>query len=344
MLATTLAACGDEQDESSRPDLGGNVVVILTDDQTLASLEVMPRTRALIADEGTEFRTAIVTMPLCCPSRASFLTGQLAHNHGVLDNVGANGGISAFDAEQSLAVWLQDAGYTTSFLGKYLNGYGELTPATVPPGWDRWFGLVDPTTYSYEGFTAFDGDQAQSFGPGEHQTQVLADHAVAEIDALAPEDAPFFLHVTPLAPHHADPREAGLGVTDVADLGEAIDAILPTAPGYEEAVASLTAPAGPAQDEADLSDKPPYVQAEASVVRAAFAGVPGATPVQLRDRYYRAYASQLLALDEMVDQIVTALDESGELDETLIVFQSDNGLMLGEHGLFFRKIVPYDPS
>jgi len=128
---------------TSRP----NLVLVLTDDQTLESLRVMPETQRLIGDEGTTFSNAFVSYPLCCPSRATLLTGQYAHNHGVRGNNPPHGGAGALDARETLPVWLQRAGYYTAHVGKYLNGYGQVVPATVPPGWSRWLALVDPTTY-----------------------------------------------------------------------------------------------------------------------------------------------------------------------------------------------------
>ena len=82
--------------------------------------------KALIADQGTTFDNSFVNYSLCCPSRATFLTGQYVHNHGVLGNAPPNGGFARFQAlhgNNNLAVWLQEAGYYTAMIGKYLNGY-----------------------------------------------------------------------------------------------------------------------------------------------------------------------------------------------------------------------------
>src|SRR5262245_16038889 len=126
----------------SRP----NVLVIMTDDQTVEDMRVLPKTRALLAAKGTSFANSFVAYPLCCPSRSTFLTGQYAHNHGVLGNVAPAGGYQRLDHSNTLPVWLQEAGYFTAHLGKYLNDYGVDSPAP-PAGWSRWFGLIDPTTY-----------------------------------------------------------------------------------------------------------------------------------------------------------------------------------------------------
>ncbi|HKH21227.1 MAG TPA: sulfatase-like hydrolase/transferase, partial [Gammaproteobacteria bacterium] len=116
-----------------------NIVVIMTDDQTLEMMRVLTKTRQLIGDQGTTFRNSYVSFPLCCPSRATFITGQYPHNHGVFQNVPPNGGYTKLNHNNTLPVWLQDAGYFTSHIGKYLNGYGQLTsPTLVPPGWTDW--------------------------------------------------------------------------------------------------------------------------------------------------------------------------------------------------------------
>src|SRR3712207_6339468 len=124
----------------------------MTDDQTVESLRVMPGVRRTLAARGTTFSRSFVSFPLCCPSRATFLTGQYAHNHGVVGNRPPTGGYGALDAAETLPVWLGRAGYVTMHVGKFLNRYGVDGPPTeVPPGWDEWHASVDPLTYEYYG-------------------------------------------------------------------------------------------------------------------------------------------------------------------------------------------------
>lgn len=115
-----------------------NVVLIVTDDQRWDTLSVMPNVRRLIGAHGTTFRNAFVVNPVCCPSRATILTGAYSHTTGVYTNEAShpNGGFHAFDDEPTIATKLQNAGYATAFIGKYLNGYGSTY---VSPGWDTWF-------------------------------------------------------------------------------------------------------------------------------------------------------------------------------------------------------------
>jgi N-acetylglucosamine-6-sulfatase len=121
-----------------------NIVFILTDDLDTDSVAYMPRVQALLAAQGVTFTNMFVTYPLCCPSRASILTGQYPHNH---DNLGVApplGGFAKFRnegrEESTIATWLQAAGYRTGLFGKYLNGYPDPVPAHVPPGWTTWVG------------------------------------------------------------------------------------------------------------------------------------------------------------------------------------------------------------
>ena len=121
--------------------------------QTVESLRVMPNVKRLLADRGTTFERNFVSLSNCCPSRTTFLTGQYAHNHGVLENSWPLGGVTALDATETLPVWLRRAGYETIHVGKYLNGYGFNRPADVPPGWSDWHATVDKSTYQMWGFT-----------------------------------------------------------------------------------------------------------------------------------------------------------------------------------------------
>jgi N-acetylglucosamine-6-sulfatase len=183
-----------------------NIIVIMTDDQTAKSLRIMRKTIALIGRRGTTFGNSFVRFPLCCPSRATFLTGltgQYAHNHGVLWNAPPSGGYTRLDHTNTLPVWLQEAGYYTSHIGKYLNGYGIATPPTeVPLGWSDWQGLVSHGAYSMYNYTINDNGKLVTYGEAEkdYQTDVLADRAEETITE-AVRQQPFCLSIAPLAPH-----------------------------------------------------------------------------------------------------------------------------------------------
>ena len=132
-----------------------NIVVVMSDDQTVESMRVMANVNALLGEQGTTFADNYASFPLCCPSRTTFLTGQYGHNHTVMGNAPPQGGYDklAPTHANTLPAWLKLAGYRTVHIGKYLNGYGRQRPTEVPPGWDEWFGSVDPSTYRFYDYT-----------------------------------------------------------------------------------------------------------------------------------------------------------------------------------------------
>ena len=159
-----------------------NVLVIMTDDQTLETLRVMPNVKRYLGTEGTTFSNYFVSFPVCCPSRATYLTGQFSHNNQVRDNILPNGGVTLLDARETLPVWLQRLGYYTAHVGKYLNGWGEegITGIDPPPGWNHWFGLIDLTTYQYKGYSVSDDGVRRDYGRTEadYQTDVLGQEVI----------------------------------------------------------------------------------------------------------------------------------------------------------------------
>lgn len=298
---------------SATEDPPPNVVVIMTDDQTLEQLRVMSVTKTFFDENGTTFDNFVTSLPVCCPSRVTFLTGQYALHHGVLDNGPPNGGYAAFDDTEALPVWLQGAGYRTSFVGKYLNGYHTLD---VPPGWTDWQGLLNNQYYS---FSVNDNGTKVIYGeePTDYQTDVLADSAVTSIDESVAAGGPFFLWVSTHAPHN-----------DGGDLP-------PAAPRHEGFFAAEPLPQGPAFNEADVSDKPVYIQERGLLSEAQIDEI---------TTFYRAELETLLAVDEMVARIVARLRQLDVLDSTVVFFTSDNGKMHGEHRLSDGKRVPYEES
>lgn len=342
-LATTLTVIAWRQVVPEPPLVASpehpNVVVILTDDQTVAELDVMTETKALLAGPGTTFTTSLTDFPLCCPSRVTELTGQRAINHGVTDNIGPHGGVDAFTADdETIATWLDDLGYQTAFVGHYLFGYGDLVPDFVPPGWDRWYAGVDPTSFDWFGMTVRDGDQKVTLPDTDegYQTDAYARRAVDDIAAMAADDAPFLLEVWPLAPHNGH-----LGRLQPTSSAPA------PAPRHAGTFAGQSAPRDPETfGGADAEGKPPEVQAYRDNLVDDFGNstLGGDDVLETLDATWQARRESLLAVDEMVAAIVAELERTGELDNTIIVFTSDNGWLFGEHGLFYAKNMPYDPS
>jgi N-acetylglucosamine-6-sulfatase len=304
-----------------------NVVVVETDDQTVADLASMPRTSALIGGAGVTFGTSVVSLSQCCPSRATLLTGRYAHNHKVLSSAPPRGGAGRLDSSETLAVWLQRAGYATALVGKYLNGYGSADPFEVPPGWTEWRVLHGGSTYRYYDYTINHNGRLRTYGsgPGDYQTDVITGLAESVIRRRAPKAKPFFLWTAYVAPHTGQPRDA--------DDPHGASAV--PAPRHRDRFAHLFPPVTPAFDEADVSDKPAAIAARPPL---------GPDRTLALQESWRQRQESLLAVDEGVARIVRALRAAGELRNTLLVFTSDNGFMTGEHRLPAGKLVPYEPS
>ena len=322
-----------------------NVVVIETDDQTQESTAVMPNARNLIGAQGVTFSNSFVNWSVCCPSRATLLTGQYAHNHGVRGNTAPLGGFDRLDSTNTLPVWLQGAGYYTGLIGKYLNGYeghrNDPGGPLIPPGYSEWRGST--RTYDFYGYELNEGGTLNTYGsltdnpdsppdPSLHSTDVYTAKAVDFINRRAPSGQPFFLWLTYLAPHSGGPNPAGNHCAGTAK----------PAPRDLNAFDSVPLPQGPAFNEADVSDKPPSIQAR-NLNDDDSAGE-GAGDLADITRFWRCRRASLLAEDLGVEQVYSALQASGELDDTLLVFTSDNGFMHGEHRVKSGKQVPYEES
>lgn len=295
-----------------------NVVVIMTDDQDFRSMSAMPKTRRLIANAGTRFDRSVVNFPLCCPSRATLLTGQYAHNHGVLWNNWPYGGYRMLDGSETLPVWLGRAGYRTIHIGKYLNEYGEQDPTEVPPGWDDWHGGVDPSTYDYYGMTLNHNGRLKTYPRTErnYSTNVytrLADRAIGD---ASKSGKPFFMNLAPNAPHT-------VAIESGATM-EGSPALPP--PRYADVYADREMPIYPSFNEADISDKPTTLSAYFPTQMTE------QQALELQD-HWRGRMGSLLGVDDMVAEVVGKLRRTGELEDTVIVFTSDNGWILGEHRL-----------
>lgn len=307
-----------------------NVVVIMTDDQTVESLRVMPNVRHLLADQGVTFDDSVVSFSLCCPSRATFLTGQYAHNHGVLSNRPPTGGYYKLDNANTLPVWLQKAGYYTAHVGKYLNSYGYFNPLEIPPGWNEWHGAIDPSAYNYFGYLLNEDGRLVSYGsdPPSYQSDVYAWKAAYAIRSRAPSPQPYFLSVAFLAPHAASPEGSQ------PPPGYPFGLPLP-APRHQGSLASEPLPTPPSFNEVDVSDKP-----------AGIRGIPLMSDdlIGKVQQNYRRRLESLLAVDEAIQGIWQAVEDSGEAANTVIIFTSDNGYLQGEHRVPNGKVLPYEPS
>jgi len=313
-----------------KPKPRPNVVVIMTDDQNLESVRVMPNVQRLLAAQGTTFANNFASFSLCCPSRATFLTGQYAHNHGVMGNSPPEGGYAKLDHRNTVAVWLQRAGYYTAHIGKFLNGYGSRnsTPTEVPPGWTNWQGSVDPTTYRFYDYTLNENGKLVTYGsdPASYQADVYTRKAVEVIRQQVRKAKPVFLSLAYLAPHSGGPR---------TPQDPPNQATPEPAPRHQNRFSSEQLPADPSFNEQDVSDKPLVIRQRRMIGAAQAAGI--------RENYQQRLES-LLAIDEGVGAIVNALRAARELENTLIIFTTDNGFFHGEHRVPSGKVLVYEPS
>jgi N-acetylglucosamine-6-sulfatase len=298
-----------------------NVLVILVDDARFDDMSSLPRISSLIGDAGATFPHAYSPFPLCCPARATMLTGQYAHNHGVLDNEPPLGGFTAFDDTDTLATWLT-GDYTTGFIGKYLNGY--KLPYR-PPGWDDWMMPVG-SVYDYRN-TSWNIDGVRRTYPG-YRTDTMGTLATQFIQSHADDAQPFFLFTSIVAPHAGTPNEPD-DPRVVHNTSK-----FPT-PNVSDTYRNDLGKVGnddPAFNEADVSDKPLRPAPLAAWEIDAIKEVNG----QRREA--------LLSAQDVVTRIVAALRTAGELDNTYLVFASDNGYMLGDHRIRGGKVFPYEVS
>lgn len=314
-LAQTASTPGAVVSDSSRP----NVVVVMTDDQTAGQMRALPRTKQLLGGGGTTFSRFYVTQPQCCPSRASYLTGQYPHNTGVQDN---DGGFRAFQDAETLPVWLDRAGYRTMLIGKYFNGYGLRDPYYIPPGWDGWAASIGQLSMYDYGLN--ENGVLTHYGTDEldYKTDVYARKARAFVSNSIARGKQFYLHVSAPPPH----TEGGISHCAANPR---------PAPRHEGVFSSEPLPKPPSYNELDVSDKPQFVQDK-----------PEITPEQelcIRQRW-RAGLESLLSVDQMVASLVRRLENAGELDQTLFVFTSDNGFFYGEHRFQAGKNQVYEEA
>jgi arylsulfatase A-like enzyme len=288
-----------------------NVVLIVTDDQRWNTLWAMPDVRRDLVAHGVTFTNAFVTTSLCCPSRASILTGQYSRHTGVYKDAGFHGGAPAFTDTSTLATWLHGVGYRTALVGKYLNDY-NLMAHHEPPGWSQWDAIASssPAQRFYD-YKLNENGRIVRYGasPGDYVDAVLGKIGLRFI-ASAP--SPFFLEFCPIAPHVP-------AVPAPQDLGRFKNFPLPHRPNFNEA---------------DVSDKP-------------WSGMPNfhslANVSAIQQYWDRALAS-LQQVDRSIGQFVNALRADGQLNNTVFIFTTDNGLLLGEHRMAIVKIWPYEES
>jgi N-acetylglucosamine-6-sulfatase len=312
----TSSSGTSQEEEAESPTDRPNIIFVLADDLDLASVQKMPEITSLLAEEGTTFENSFVSYPTC-PSRATMLTGLYSHNHNVRGNKRPVGGFEKFRdeglEEDTIAARLQEEGYRTALIGKYLNHYPGDDPTHVPPGWDEWYAKMGQ--FEYYDYELNENGEVVSYGGEEEDylTDVLSGHATDFVRRSAAEDDPFFAYVAPIAPHNpATPAER-----------------------HEGAFAEEEVPRSPSFGEEDVSDKPSWIQDLSPVAENEGSRI---------DVHHQKRLESMLAVDEMVGSLVEELKAAGELENTYIFFTSDNGYHLGEHRLKEGKKTPYEEA
>jgi N-acetylglucosamine-6-sulfatase len=319
LLALPPPARGQSSIGVARP----NIVFILVDDLRWDELGIaghpFVKTPNIdrIGQEGARFRHAFMTTPLCSPSRASFLTGQYAHTHGITDNVDRSA------ASHKLVTFprlLHDSGYATAFIGKWHMGNDE----TPRPGFDRWVSFKGQGTYLNPDIN----EDGQSVKPTGYITDILSGYAVEFIRRR--HDKPFLVYLAHKA-IHPEVTQNNDGSVNLADSERFLpaerhqhlyaDKPLPHRPNYNRA------PEGKPALQRQIGNLPPLGTATAT-----------------RDEAILGRQRSLLAIEEGVGEILKALKETGQLDNTILIFTSDNGYFYGEHGLSVERRLAYEES
>ncbi|MBU6311309.1 MAG: sulfatase, partial [Actinomycetales bacterium] len=337
------------------PQRRPNFVIIQTDDMMVEDLKVMPGVQALIARQGATFNQMLTPFALCCPSRASMMTGCYPHNTNVNGNFPPDGGFVPWEetnGEAFTAYWLQEAGYHTVHIGKYINGYGQYNRPVLktPSGWTEWYGTSDPSTYQMYGYRMNEPGGSKVYGdfyvedPANYGTDVYTAKALGVIKREAQNPGPFMMQVAYLAPHvETIPLTDGSWKDSWADIdkpeagsGISIQSIPPRpAARHANLLPDIPLTKDPSFNEADRSDKQSFVRNLAPLSEEK---------IQDLTEDNRTRKLSLLAVDEGVTAIVAALRRTNQLDNTYIIFMGDNGYMLGQHAISYGKYFPYEPA
>ncbi len=333
-----------------------NIVVVMMDDMRWDELRFAPNVGRYITNRGLRFANSFSPLPLCCPARASFLLGQYAHNHRVL-TVHKPYAFGALDDSRTVATRLRSSGYKTGMVGKYLNGYGQM-PSRVtggnsmlykPAGWTDWMASLETSwpkgsrysgnTYNYQSFTQ-NINRRVIMHRGQYSSNVIASEAAGLINKYHRSAAPFFLWVTPVAPHHGGPWET----RDPRSFRKANGYVqafpTPYTPKWVRGRFDRTvthAPGVPLHRaaEPDLSDKPSYF--------AKYLENTSTEKARLRT-VERQRAEAIYAWDVQFGRMITALQRTGEYANPVLVFTSDNGYYMGEHRHPAGKVTHHEVS
>ncbi|EED14631.1 arylsulfatase, putative [Talaromyces stipitatus ATCC 10500] len=307
------------------PARAPNFVFIITDDQDLEldSLHYMPLVSRHLKAKGTFFRNHFVTTALCCPSRVSLWTGRQAHNTNVTDVSPPYGGYPKFVErgfnDDFLPVWLQTSGYNTFYTGKLFNFHTvDNYDSPYVNGFTGSDFLLDPFTYSYLNATFQRNREPPVSYKGHHTTEVITDKALGFLEDGLAEDQPFFLVIAPIAPH----SNIDVGALDDHGAPTVMTEPIPLSRHenlFQDAKVPRTAHFNP--------DEPNGVSWVRNLPKQ------DDQTIEYNDHFYRQRLRALQGVDELVGAVVNRLEDSDQLDNTYIIYTSDNGYHIGQHRL-----------
>ena len=368
-----LAASADARPNGAGKGKQPNILVVMTDDMAQSDLQFMPNVRRKLAQKGTSFTNAIDAFPLCCPARATFITGQYPHNHGVIGNFAPYGWYGMKQRGNTLPAWLDDAGYRTAAIGKWLNGYGARDAhGEVPKGFDIWRGLLDVSAYDYFNFVMNKDGKLRTWGDEEFAKK-LVEFAHIEVDDQPDTLATIFAELARLfgpppydywgteRPKDYSPDVTGKVATRLVRRGRSEKKPFfiwwsPASPHREDVTTTLMGRSGPdprapfryrdESSELTLPQGPSFNNQGTGPIPE---NMNAATPLDPSDidqlnLDYQGRAGSMMAVDDHVADMVKTLRETHQLKNTVIMFVSDNGWLQGEHRIPGDKFLPYDES
>ncbi|KAI6789387.1 Arylsulphatase [Hortaea werneckii] len=319
-----------------------NMIFILTDDQDLHmdSLLYMPCLQEHLVKKGTSYDRHYCTVALCCPSRASLLTGKAAHNVNVTDVNPPFGGYPKFVSQgfnsAYLPLWLQEAGYNTYYTGKLFNAHSiDNYDSPFAAGWNGSEFLLDPFTYEYLNATMQRNRDDPVSYEGQYSADVVASKAYGFLDeaieARTKGDRPFWLGIAPMAPHSNNHHNE-----------RSIDG------NFTEKSVTMSPPVSAKRHEHLFQDvkvpRTPHFNPDHANGVSWIGQLPqqNETNVDYNDEWYRSRLRALQPVDEMIDEVFRKLEEAEITDETYVFFSTDNGYHIGQHRLQPGKQCAYE--